>query len=140
MSANPSPTTYNIKLKVKRGLDAHGDWEIAEPVGSTTQYSYHYSGGNDGGGNIRCKKKDGNDVIVIIQVSGTASETYSIVSVTTDADDHAQLTPMQVNATSWKITNRNTKPQSAYYNVRVKHDQSGDTFDCDPMMKNDPRP
>lgn len=133
-ATNSQPVSPNIQLDIQshasNGSDGYTDTVASD--GST--YSYRYSGGKGGGGDVIFTTR--GRVTVNVKLSDGAS--YSITDVTFADDAHDQLSWLS-NASSSAtavIQDLNTETQTAQYKVEVRNDQTGATIPCDPMIIN----
>jgi hypothetical protein len=124
----------NASLDVRNFASNEPGWtNVQAPNGQT--YSYAYSGGTDGVGGYETRVGNG---VQTINVNVAADPRYDIQGVTFPGDIQNQLT-WHGSARAGVITDVNTQAEQAHYCVTITDTQANTTFNCDPMISNDPR-
>ena len=97
-------------------------------------YSWSYSGGNDGGGNVKNKAKDGK---ADVDITLSAPDGFSIVSVDISGPGSGQMSfKITGNGKKAKIDNPCTEAADVYYQVNVVDSSTGTNVACDPRIVN----
>ena len=97
-------------------------------------YNWSYSGGNDGGGNVKNKTKDGK---ADVDITLSAPNEFSIVSVEISGEGSEQMSyKITGNGKKVKIDNPCTAAANAYYQVYVFNISTATNIACDPRIIN----
>ena len=111
---------------------ANKDHKITLTVDAS--YNWSYSGGNDGGGNVKNKSKDGK---ADIDISLSAPNGFSIVSIDISGEGSGQMSYKIIGGgKKAKIDNPCTEDADVYYQVNVVDSSTGTDVACDPKIVN----
>lgn len=130
------PHNHNVSLQVRAQPSNGNDGYTNTTASNNAIYSYRYSGGDDGHGDIS-------------ETLGTGAAT---VDVRLDGGSRYQISDISFNGAtpgqlSWSgggdsaaIIDANTVVENASYCTRVTDSSANCTFDCDPMIGTVPPP
>ena len=129
------PSPINVSLDVRNfssgGSDGYTD--VAASNGAT--YSYKYSGGSDGHGNVRVTVGMGQ---AAINVTVGSDQRYSITNVTFNPADSQFSWHAGGNAKVAVIIDTASSLASVKYTVIVTDSTAHCTVPCDPIIQNIP--
>jgi hypothetical protein len=128
--------SISVGLDVRNWASSGSDGYTSTTATNNAVYSYKYSGGSDGNGNV-------NDTVgsgaLTINVGLASDSRYTIHGVNIVDDVENQLTQSPgANSTSWVVMDADSQTGSAYYQVVVSDNSANCTFLCDPRVTNVP--
>lgn len=130
-------STVNVNLDVRNFAATSGDGYTNTTASNNAVYSYQYTGGSDGHGNVDTNV-DAGSLTIAISLNSDARYTISSGSIT---DPENQLTWQPGNtATTASVIDADSQTGSGYYSVLVADSIASCTFPCDPNVTNNPRP
>ena len=130
-------TNAIVSLDVRNWASNGSDGYTSTTASNGAVYSYQYTGGSDGHGNVSETTGAGSATIT---VSLHSDSRYSISTVGISGDIENQLSwqPVANSTTSVVITDTDTSSGSGYYCVVVSDSTANCTFPCDPLIVNRP--
>ncbi|MET0755348.1 MAG: hypothetical protein ABWX88_03475 [Pseudoxanthomonas sp.] len=130
-------STVNVSLDVRNFAASSGDGYTNTTASNNTVYSYQYSGGTDGHGNVDTTVDAG---ALSIAISLNSDPRYSISNVAI-TDTENQLSWAAGNSpTTATVMDSDSQTGSGYYQVIVSDNTAVCTFPCDPNVTNRPKP
>ena len=130
-------TNAIVSLDVRNWPSNGSDGYTSTTASNGAVYSYQYTGGSDGHGNVEETTGAGSATITVTMHSDAR---YVISSVVISGDIENQLSSPAVNAgaTSIVITDTDSSSGSGYYSIMVTDTMANCTFPCDPIVTNRP--
>jgi hypothetical protein len=128
--------SVNVSLDCRNWPSSGSDGYTTTTASNNALYSYKYSGGTDGNGNVDETVGIG---AVAITVTIYADERYVVDSVGFSGDIESQLTSLPGNSpTSVVINDSDSQTGSGYFQLVVRDTTANCTFPCDPRITNKP--
>ena len=133
IAAAASPSSRSIALDVRDAPSSGADGYTDTTASNGKVYSYKYSGGDKGGGDVTFTGRGAGTVVVHLRGSR-----YAIDSVDFPDDPNDQLSDdaSASSPTSAVIKDKNDTVQTATYKVTVKDSSADATVPCDPKIIN----
>jgi len=130
--------SVNVGLDVRNFPSSGSDGYTNTSASNNAMYSYKYSGGTDGNGNVSDIVEAGElDITVTV---GTDPR-YTITGVVISGDIESQLTWVSGTApTNVVIKDSDSQTGSGYYSITVTDSTADCTLPCDPEITNKPKP
>lgn len=129
--------SINVGLDCRNWASSGSDGYTTTTASNGGLYSYQYSGGTDGHGNVDDTVGTGN---LAITVTINADARYVVNSVSFTGDIESQLSSAPGNSpTSVIINDSDSQTGSGYYTISVRDTSANCTFPCDPTVTNKPR-
>ncbi len=129
----------DVSLDV-RNFPSNGSDEYTDTTASNKAvYSYRYTGGSDGKGNM-IETANGEAGTITVSLHSDPRYQISGVIISGDIEDQLSSEPAPNSNTSVIITDKDTSCGSGYYNVAVTDTSAACTFHCDPQVTNVPDP
>lgn len=129
-------TNVNVTLDCRNWPSNGNDGYTSTTASNNAVYSYKYTGGSDGNGNVTGHMTTG---AVAIAVTISADSRYVVNSVDFSGDIESQLSTTP-GTTPYTVTvnDSDTQTGSGYYKLTVRDTSAGCTFPCDPRVTNEP--
>lgn len=133
LPANAAPVSPHITLDVRHMPSNGSDGYTDTTASNGAVYSYKYTGGDGGGGDVTFRER--GRVTINVQLSGSG---YRIDHVGFTGDIHEQLSLVSNprGGSVAVIQNLNSAVQTASYKVTVVDDADEATIPCDPKIIN----
>ena len=133
IAAAASPSSRSITLDVRNAPSSGSDGYADTTASNGKTYSYKYSGGDNGGGDVTFTGRGAGTVVVHLRGSRYAIDT---VDFPDDPNDQLSDDPSASSPTSAVIKDKNDTAQTATYKVTVKDSSANATVPCDPKIIN----
>lgn len=130
-------TNATVSLDVRNWASNGSDGYTSTTASNGAVYSYQYTGGSDGHGNVSETTGAGSATITV-SLHSDSRYTISAVNISGDIENQLSSLPVSNGATSVVITDSDSSSGSGYYNIVVSDNTAGCTFPCDPIITNDP--
>lgn len=126
------PSTVNVTLDC-RNFASGANSGYTNVTGSNNRpYSYKYTGGTDGSGNVTVRKGQPIDVTVTIQ----ADPRYDVNGTAVSNDPHNDISQSKNGKTATFADNARDVELDIYYSVKVIDTTANATFVADPKIDN----
>lgn len=130
-------STVNVSLDVRNFAATVGDGYTNINASNNAVYSYKYSGGTDGNGNVDTTVDAGSLTIAI----GLYSDPRYAINSVAITDTENQLRWEAGNSpTTASVIDSDSQTGSGYYTVIVSDSVASCTVPCDPRVTNNPKP
>lgn len=129
-------SNVNVSLDVRNSAATPGNGYTDTTASNNAVYSYQYTGGSDGHGNVEQTTGAGSGTITVA-VGGDPR--YQVNNVGFGPDPGQQLSwAWGDNRTIAVITDTDTSTEDSSYSVTVFDTMANCTFPCDPQIRNVP--
>ena len=130
-------TNTNVNLDVRNWASNGSDGYTSTTASNKAVYSYQYTGGSDGHGNVQETTGAGSATITV-SMHSDSRYVISAVKISGDIENQLSSPPVPAGATSIVITDTDSSSGSGYYKIVVTDTTAGCTFLCDPIITNIP--
>ncbi len=128
----------DVGLDVRNFPSTGKDGYTDTTASNSAVYSYKYSGGSDGNGNM-VETADGVTGTITITLHSDPRYQATGVLISGDIEDQLSWAMAPNSTTSVIITDKDTACGSGYYSVVVSDTSAKCTFGCDPAITNVPK-
>lgn len=125
------PQTVNVTLDC-RNSRSNGDGYVNVKGSNNQWYSYKYTGGSDGAGNVTVHKNQPANVVVTIQ----ADQRYHVSDTAVTNDPHGNISKSKGDKTATFADDAKDVERDIYYQVTVLDNVANATFVADPKIDN----
>lgn len=130
-------TNTTVNLDVRNWASNGSDGYTSTTASNNAVYSYQYTGGSDGHGNVQETTGAGSATITV-GMHSDSRYVISAVNISGDIENQLSSPPVPAGATSIVITDTDSSSGSGYYNIVVTDTSANCTFPCDPMVTHRP--
>lgn len=127
----------DVNLDVRNSPSSGKDGYRNTTASNAAVYSYRYSGGSDGNGNVTETVNAGSGTIAVT-LKSDARYQISGVLFSGNASRDLSTQPVANTPTRLIITDLDTSAGTSYYKITVSDTAANCTFDCDPQITNVP--
>lgn len=130
-------SNINVSLDVRNWPSNGSDGYTSTTASNNAVYSYQYTGGSDGHGNVQETTNAGTSTITV-GMHSDPRYVISAVNIHGDIENQLSSPPVPAGATSIVITDTDSSSGSGYYSITVTDTSANCTFLCDPQITHVP--